>query len=188
MHLSLPAFFVGLAAFAVLGFASRRFWRACFAPPHGLAVLAATWATALGVCAWSLTFPPTADLLRLAAWTGAAFAALLATLLWRDARNRAHGRPPTFMVIPEPLRLHWRIGMGIAAGVCVCGAAWFAGMKEAGRWEVSISLLLAAFGFGRATIKGHLLPWQRDHLGLGDPLADALPPDRRPPPPLDGAS
>lgn len=152
------------AAAAVLCFLARRRIGGLYAPPHGGQVLGTTWFAALTVSTAAATMAGSNPLAALAWFVAGPFAAIVATLLWREERNRARGLPDDYVDLPERLRLHHRI-VCLVAALVMGGGAMFVASEG---WRAAHAVLLlggGSAGFGIAAVRGRMPERLRRRLG-----------------------
>jgi len=159
------------AAAAVLCFLARRQIRGLYAPPHGWSALGMTWFAAATTSACATTLAGSRPLLAASMFVVGPFAAIIATLLWGEERNRARGLPDDYVNVPERLRLHHRI-VCLAAAVLMAGGASVLVASEG--WRAAHSALVlggGSVGFAMAALRGRMPDRLRRRLGAELPAS-----------------
>ncbi len=167
--------FVGILGLAIGGYLARGWLRQLYAPPSGGVRLLLTWVTAGAVAIYSFSIANRRAALGLALLFGSLFLALTATILFRDATNRAEGRPAGYVAIPEPLTISWRIILATVALSATIVAGRTLTIEDEIPWEAVAALCAVGYGFGIAAAQGRIPVWLRSHLHLADPAPTALP-------------
>ena len=164
----------GLACVAIGLFAARPFIRRLYAPPGGQRRLRITWILGAVSMAASFALGTDHEIAAVAMFTSGPAIGLMATLLCRDAYNRARGLSPDYVEIPEQLDTKRRVlFLALSAG-CAVTTWWLISVDGWRAAHAAWAFGGFAFGFGTAAARGRLSARMRQHLGAGHPPVELL--------------
>ena len=144
----------GLVCVAVGLFVARPFLRRLYAPPAGQRRLRVTWILGALLMVGSFALGTDHAIAALAMFTSGPGIGLMATLLCRDAYNRARGLPPDYVEIPEQLDTKRRVLFAILSAGSAVSTAW---LISAEGWRAADAAWVFggfAVGFGAAAARG----------------------------------
>ena len=164
----------GLACIAVGLFVARPFIRRFYAPPVGRRRLYATWVLGAGLMLGSFALGTAHGIAAMVMFAIGPAIGLIATLLCRDAYNRARGLPPEYVEIPEQLDPKRRVLFAALSLGCAASMWWLIGVE--GWRAVHAAWVFGGFalGFGAAATTGRLSARMRQHLGASPPPNELL--------------
>lgn len=120
-----------------LGRALRRL----YTPPHGAAALIATWAAAVGAFWAAFTVGAERPGLGAALALGGPFAALVATLLYRDQRRESRGLPPVVTELSANIGQTGRVLLGAGAAASLILGILLSLAVGSSAWEAIAGLV-----------------------------------------------
>jgi hypothetical protein len=154
-----------------------RLYTRAYAPPHGLFVLFSTYGLAFVVIRTAFRIEAARPGLSVTLLLGAALAALIGTLVFRDERRSASGLPPVRANIPSSVGFLARAGLLLASLAFAGMAIGLIAADDAIFLEPIIALSAGALACGLVAMTGRV-PWLlRASLGAGDAQDTPAPPE-----------